>query len=132
MELSQSRKRVEDLSERLKAGGGYQQMLFDDFEQEKEVLEKMAEQKNDLIESEKDIRRTIDRINEEARERFLQAFEQIRENFRMIFTELFSEGDEANLKLVYDTDDEGKINEDPLEAKLEISCKTKRKETYIY
>lgn len=128
MQQSQSRKRVEELSERLKRlGGGYQQMLFDDFEQEKEDLAKMAEQKDDLIESEKDIRRTIDKINEEARERFIKTFEQIRENFRMIFTELFSEGDEANLKLVYDTDDEGRINEDPLEAKIEIVAKPRGK-----
>ncbi|MCB0721802.1 MAG: chromosome segregation protein SMC [Ignavibacteriae bacterium] len=128
MELAQSRKDVESLIERLKRlGGGYQQMLFEDFEQEKEELQRMAEQKNDLIESEKDIRRTIERINEEARERFLKTFEQIRENFRMIFTELFSEGDEANLKLIYDTDDEGKINEDPLEAKIEIVAKPRGK-----
>ncbi len=128
MELSQSKKNVEELIERLrKLGGGYQQMLFDDFEQEKEDLQKMIEQKSDLTESEKDIRRTIDKINEEARERFLKTFEQIRENFRMIFTELFSEGDEANLKLVYDTDDEGKINEDPLEAKIEIVAKPRGK-----
>ena len=45
----------------------------------------------------------------------------------MIFTELFSEGDEANLKLIYDTDDEGKINEDPLEAKIEIVAKPRGK-----
>src|SRR5690606_37729185 len=128
MVLSQSKKNVEELIERLrKLGGGYQQMLFDDFEQEKEDLQKMIEQKSDLTESEKDIRRTIDKINEEARERFLKTFEQIRENFRMIFTELFSEGDEANLKLVYDTDDEGKINEDPLEAKIEIVAKPRGK-----
>src|SRR5690606_25142527 len=80
MELSQSKKNVEELIERLrKLGGGYQQMLFDDFEQEKEDLQKMIEQKSDLTESEKDIRRTIDKINEEARERFLKTFEQIRE-----------------------------------------------------
>ena len=128
MEFTQSKKRVEELSDRLKRlGGGYQQLLFDDFEQEKEDLEKMIEQKSDLIESEKDIRRTIEKINQEARERFLATFEQIRENFMMIFTELFSQGDEANLKLIYDVDDEGKINEDPLEAKIEIVAKPRGK-----
>jgi chromosome segregation protein len=123
-----ARKRVEDLSERLKRlGGGYQQLLFDDFQNEKDELQKLIAQKEDLLESEKDIRKTIEKINKEARERFLQTFEKIRENFIMIFNQLFQEGDEANLRLVYDVDDEGKINEDPLESKIEIVAKPRGK-----
>jgi len=45
----------------------------------------------------------------------------------MIFKELFQEGDEADLKLIYDTDEEGKINNDPLEAKIEITAKPRGK-----
>lgn len=123
-----ARKKVEDLSERLKRlGGGYQQLLFDDFQNEKDELKKLIEQKEDLLESEKDIRKTIEKINKEARERFLITFEKIRENFIMIFNQLFQEGDEANLRLVYDVDDEGKINEDPLESKIEIVAKPRGK-----
>ena len=119
---------VEELSERLKKlGGGYQQILFEDFENEKNELNNLIEQKADLLESEKDIRKTIDKINKEARERFLGVFEQIRENFIIIFKELFSEGDEANLKIVYEQDEEGKIKEDPLEAKIEIIAKPRGK-----
>ncbi|MEO8664362.1 MAG: hypothetical protein ABI462_02605, partial [Ignavibacteria bacterium] len=119
---------VEELSEKLKRlGGGYQQILFEDFENEKAELEKLIEQKDDLIESEKDIRKTIEKINKEARERFLHTFEKIRENFITIFKELFSEGDEANLRIVYEEDEDGKLQEDPLEAKIEIIAKPRGK-----
>jgi len=119
---------VDELSERLKKlGGGYQQILFEDFENEKAELQKLIEQKDDLLESEKDIRKTIERINKEARERFLQTFDQIRQNFITIFKELFSEGDEANLRIVYEEDEEGSVEEDPLEAKIEIIAKPRGK-----
>ncbi|MBX7043112.1 MAG: chromosome segregation protein SMC [Ignavibacteria bacterium] len=119
---------VEELSERLKKlGGGYQQILFEDFENEKEELKKLIEQKEDLLESEKDIRKTIDRINQEARQRFLETFEKIRENFIMIFKQLFTEGDEADLRIVYEQDEEGRVKEDPLEAKIEITAKPRGK-----
>lgn len=119
---------VDELSERLKKlGGGYQQILFEDFENEKNELNNLIEQKADLLESEKDIRKTIEKINKEARERFLGIFEKIRENFIIIFKELFSEGDEANLKIVYEQDEDGKIKEDPLEAKIEITAKPRGK-----
>jgi len=123
-----SKNQIDELNEKLKRlGGGYQQILFEDFENEKAELQKLIEQKEDLIESEKDIRKTIDRINKEARERFLNTFEKIRENFISIFKELFSEGDEANLRIVYDEDEEGNVNEDPLEAKIEIIAKPRGK-----
>jgi len=101
--------------------------MWDGFQAEKEELEKIINQKNDLLESEKHIKRTIEKINQEARERFLKTFEEIRENFIRIFKELFQEGDEANLKLVFEQDEEGKIDEDPLEAKIEIIAKPRGK-----
>ncbi|MBS1518699.1 MAG: chromosome segregation protein SMC [Bacteroidetes bacterium] len=127
-DLMISRKEIDDLSERLKKlGGGYQQLLFEDFENEKAELEKLTEQRHDLLESEKDIRKTIERINKEARERFLATFENIRENFINIFKELFSEGDEANLRIVNEVSEDGKTEDDPLEAKIEIIAKPRGK-----
>lgn len=121
-------KDIDILSEKLKKlGGGFQQIIWDDFQNEKDELEKMIVQRDDLHESERDILKTIERINNEAKERFLKTFEEIRQNFIRIFKELFQEGDEANLKLVYDEDENGKINEDPLEAKIEITAKPRGK-----
>ncbi len=127
IDIDRTRERADDLTDKLKKLGGYQQMVWQDFEFEKEELQKMIDQRNDLIESEKDIRKTIERINTEARERFLKTFEQIRQNFIHIFKELFQEGDEANLKLVYDEDEDGKVIDDPLEAKIEIIAKPRGK-----
>lgn len=127
-DLKKAKNEIDELTVRLnKLGGGYQQLVWDDFQTEKEELEKMIIQKNDLLESEKDIRKTIEKINNEARERFIKTFEEIRSNFIRIFTELFQEGDEANLKLIYEADEEGKIIEDPLEAKIEITAKPRGK-----
>ena len=127
-DIISAKKDVEELSERLKRlGGGFQQILFEDFENEKAELIKLVEQKDDLLESEKDIRKTIERINKEARERFLKTFDQIRQNFITIFKELFSEGDEANLRIVYEEDEDGNVEEDPLEAKIEIVAKPRGK-----
>jgi len=128
LDFYRARKNVDDLSERLKKlGGGFQQIIFEDFKNEKEELQRMIEQRADLLDSEKDIRKTIEKINQEARERFLKTFESIRQNFIHIFKELFQEGDEANLKLVYDVDEENQIIEDPLEAKIEITAKPRGK-----
>ncbi|HEY5122294.1 MAG TPA: chromosome segregation protein SMC [Ignavibacteria bacterium] len=127
-DLVSEKKRVEELSERLKKlGGGYQQVIWEDFQVEKEELQKMIDQRTDLYESEKDIKKTIERINQEAREKFLKTFEEIRQNFIKIFKELFQEGDESNLRLVYEEDEEGNLNEDPLEAKIEITAKPRGK-----
>lgn len=121
-------KDVDELSERLKKlGGGYQQIIWDDYQTEKDELEKMIVQRDDLLESERDIKKTIERINNEAKERFLKTFEEIRQNFIRIFKELFQEGDECNLKLVYEEDEDGKLEEDPLEAKIEITAKPRGK-----
>ena len=123
-----AKKDIDDLSEQLKKlGGGFQQIIWDDFQTEKDELERMISQRDDLFESEKDIKKTIEKINNEARERFLQTFEQIRQNFIRIFKELFQEGDEANLKLIYEEDEDGKLSEDPLEAKIEITAKPRGK-----
>ena len=127
-DLFRAKKSIEDLSERLKKlGGGYQQVIWEDFQFEKDELEKMVFQRKDLIESEKDIRKSIDRINKEAREKFFKTFNEIRQNFSMIFKQLFQEGDEANLRLVYEVDEEGKLIEDPLESKIEITAKPRGK-----
>ena len=45
----------------------------------------------------------------------------------MIFKQLFTEGDEADLRIVYEQDEEGRVKEDPLEAKIEITAKPRGK-----
>ena len=72
-----------------------------------------------MIESEKDLIKTIHQINDTAQKLFQETFENIRENFKQIFRTLFDPGDEADLILQEDVD--------PLEAKIEIIAKPKGK-----
>ena len=128
LNLYRAKKSADIIGERLKKlGGGYQQLVWDSFQEEKDELQRIIDQKQDIVESEKDIKKTIEKLDTEARERFVKTFNQIRDNFINVFKELFSEGDEANLRLVYEEDENGKINEDPLEAKIEITAKPRGK-----
>ncbi|RMD48881.1 MAG: chromosome segregation protein SMC, partial [Ignavibacteria bacterium] len=110
---------VHTLKIKLKNLGPINLLAYSEYEEEKERLDFLLQQRNDLIESGRDLVNTIKEINETAENVFLETFNQIRENFIKIFQTLFNEEDEANLIL-----EEGV---DPLEAKIEISAKPKGK-----
>ena len=94
-------------------------LAYSEYDEEKKRLDFLHKQRNDLTESEKDLIKTINEINETAQQLFLDTFEKIRQNFTMIFQTLFNPGDEADLML-----EEGI---DPLEGKIEILAKPKGK-----
>jgi len=110
---------VQQLKNKLKSIGPVNLLAYSEYEEEKERLEFLNKQRGDLIESEKDLIKTIEEINETAQSLFAEVFEQIRENFKKIFQTLFNPGDEADLTL-----EEGV---DPLEGKIEIMAKPKGK-----
>lgn len=112
-------KEVEELKKQIRNLGPINLTAHQEYEEEKQRLEFLINQRNDLIESEKDLMTTIQEINQTAQNLFLDTFEKIRENFINIFRTLFNPGDEADLKL-----EEGA---DPLEAKIEIIAKPKGK-----
>jgi len=113
---------IDRLKNKLRQLGGSGQLELGIYEQEKADLEKMVEQKEDLINAEADLIRLIDDLNKTAQQKFLDTFELIRRNFNGIFRELFMEGDEADLKLVIDPE-----NPDPLDAKIDIIAKPRGK-----
>ena len=110
---------VHALKQQVKNLGPINSLAYSEFEEEKERFEFLSKQKNDLIESEKDIVKTIEEINNTAQTKFMETFEQIRGHFVNIFRGLFNPGDEADLKI--------EENADPLEAKIEIVAKPKGK-----
>ncbi len=67
----------------------------------------------DLEEAVKKLRHGISNLNQEGRQRLLDAFEEVNKNFSSLFKHLFG-GGEANLVLVE--------SDDPLEAGLELMC----------
>ncbi|HEY3251992.1 MAG TPA: hypothetical protein VGK25_12845, partial [Ignavibacteria bacterium] len=113
---------IDRLRNKLRQLGGSGQLELGIYEQEKAELEKMIEQKNDLVKAEEDLIRLIDELNKTAQQKFTDTFELIRQNFMGIFRELFMEGDEADLKLVIDPE-----NPDPLDAKIDIIAKPRGK-----
>ncbi len=85
----------------------------DEHEVETERLELLTDQKADLIESEENLRETIQKIDQEARKLFTETFDQIKINFEKLFS-MFFEGGKGSLSLVGDPD--------PLEADIAINA----------
>ncbi len=112
-------KEVHSLKEKIKNIGPVNLLAYSEYDEEKKRFDFLHKQRNDLTESEKDLIKTINEINETAQQLFLETFEKIRQNFTLIFQTLFNPGDEADLIL-----EEGI---DPLEGKIEILAKPKGK-----
>ncbi|MBE0570348.1 MAG: chromosome segregation protein SMC [Ignavibacteriaceae bacterium] len=110
---------VHDLRQKIRNLGPINLLAYSEFEEERDRLEFLNKQRDDLVESEKDIVKTIEEINLTAQSKFAETFNQIRENFIRVFRSLFDPGDEADLRL-----EEGA---DPLEGKIEIIAKPKGK-----
>ncbi|MCU7492281.1 MAG: chromosome segregation protein SMC [Bacteroidota bacterium] len=110
---------VQQHKQQLKGLGPINLLAYSEYEEERERLDFLHKQRNDLVESEKDLIKTIEEINVTAQTLFLDTFATIRENFIRIFRTLFNPGDEADLKLEEDVD--------PLESKIEIIAKPKGK-----
>ena len=110
---------VHRLRDSIKNLGPINLLAYSEYEEENERLMFLQQQREDLIESEKDLIKTIKEINESAQTVFMSTFEEITNNFKKIFQTLFNPGDEADLIL-----EEGV---DPLEAKIEIIAKPKGK-----
>jgi len=109
--------RVNWLRNRLKSMGPVNMLALTDYEKEKERLDFLTAQKEDLIKAEDNLKETIKVINDTAYERFGKVFSQIRENFIQVFKSFFPDGF-VDLRL-----DEG----DPLECDIIIEANPKGK-----
>jgi chromosome segregation protein len=110
---------VHQLKQQVKGLGPINLLAYSEYEEEKQRLDFLHKQRDDLLDSEKDIVRTIEEINTTAQQLFTETFEKIRNHFINIFRGLFNPGDEADLRL--------EENTDPLEGKIEIIAKPKGK-----
>jgi chromosome segregation protein len=82
-------------------------LAADEYDEVTAKIEHITEQKDDLLEAEKNLNESILKIDEKSRERFVAVFEQARINFAKRFTQVF-DGGRADLVLESD--------KDPLEA----------------
>jgi chromosome segregation protein len=91
-----------------------------EYDEEKERLEFLQGQREDLVKARDDLRNTIRRINDTASRELLETLERIRENFRKTFLALF-EGGECDVWL--------EDPDDPLDSAIEISASPSGKRT---
>lgn len=107
---------IANMKERIAAMEPVNLLALKEFEKEKERLDFLTTQKNDLITAESNLKDTIRVINKTAREQFFTVFEKIQKNFTEVFSGFFPNG-KATLRLA--------DNEDPLEAEILIEADPK-------
>ena len=110
---------VKSLRGTLNAFGDVNPLALEEYEEERERLDFLQEQKTDLEEAEDTLLDTIQEINAKASERFMETFDEIKESFGTIFTELFGEGASAELQL--------EDPDDPIDSAIEIVAKPRGK-----
>ncbi len=111
IELDEAEEQIEDARRKMKGLGVVNMLALQEHEQEKERLDFLNQQRDDLLSAEKTLKETIQKINETARTRFIDVFSDVRKNFKETFQRFF-DGGEADLRLPE--------AEDPLEAQVEI------------
>ena len=104
-------KKVEKLKLEREALGGVNLRAEEEAAELDTRLTGLTGDRDDLVGAIERLRRGIQSLNREGRERLLVAFEKVNTNFQMLFSKLF-EGGEAKLTFTE--------SEDPLEAGLEI------------
>lgn len=104
-------KKVEKLKQEREALGGVNLRAEEEAAELETRLSGLTGDRDDLVGAIERLRRGIQNLNREGRERLVAAFEKVNTNFQMLFAKLF-EGGEAKLTFTE--------SEDPLEAGLEI------------
>lgn len=117
--FEKAQEEIQQLKNRIRNIGPVNFAALEEYKSEKQRLDFLTTQRNDLLEAEKTLLKTIEEINTTAQRKFLDTFEKIRQNFKTTFNNLFDEGDECDLRL-----EEGV---DPLEARIEIIAKPRGK-----
>jgi chromosome segregation protein len=109
--IEQAEKRVEKLKQEREALGGVNLRAEEEAAEHEQRLNTLIADRDDLVGAVERLRRGIQSLNREGRERLLASFDKVNTNFQTLFSKLF-EGGEAKLTFTE--------SEDPLEAGLEI------------
>jgi chromosome segregation protein len=109
--LEHAEKRIEKLKAEREQLGGVNLRAEEEAVEHGQRLDALTRDRADLDGAIQRLRRGIQSLNHEGRERLLESYEKVNTNFQLLFSKLF-EGGEAKLTLTE--------SEDPLEAGLEI------------
>ena len=105
--------KVDKIQRSLENIGPVNMAVQDEYNEDTERLEHLRKQRDDLIESEENIRKTIQKIDRIARKKFQETFKHISQNYEKLFN-LFFDGGYGHIRLVGDPD--------PLEADIVIEA----------
>lgn len=108
--------KIERLRHRIEMIGPVNMAVKTEYDEESARLKFLTEQRDDLLESEKSILETIQKLDTTARKQFREVFDQIRLNFTKTY-ELFFPSGSGDIRLIGDPD--------PLEAEVEILSRPK-------
>ena len=122
-DVARARQATQELRDRLRAMGAVNELALETYEEEKERLDFLTAQQEDLEKAEKTLVDTIHEINATASARFIETFDRIQKNFAMLFEQLFGEGASAQLSIPEDGD--------PLEAPIDIIARPRGKRNVI-
>ena len=111
-------KSIEDLKDKLEKLGDVNPLAIKEHEKEKERLDFLNGQRDDLLSARDQLVETIQKLNTTARKQFLEVYEKIQKNFQRVFKEFF-DGGSAEMMLLE--------SKDPLEANIDISVTHKGK-----
>ncbi len=114
-------KELRELRGKIKDLGPINVNVMEDYEDEKKRLEEVEIQFNDLDRARASLDRTITKLDDIARSRYLETFERIQKNFQFVFSKLFLNG-ETKMSLVEKLDENGKPG-DILDADIEINVR---------
>lgn len=106
---------VPELKQRLDSMGPVNIDAIQEFEELEERFNFLQKENDDLVNAKTELLDIIQRINVEAKRRFVETFYAVRDNFRSIFKELFGAAGHADLVLLSE--------DDPLETGVEIIAK---------
>jgi chromosome segregation protein len=98
-EISELKEEVKKLEAKIKSLGPVNINAIEEFKEVTERYDFLTSQKVDLEDATKDLNNVIQKINEKAKEKFLDTFEKVNENFKEIIKRLFN-GGEAELSLI--------------------------------
>ncbi|MCQ2096476.1 MAG: chromosome segregation protein SMC [Fibrobacter sp.] len=112
---------IRELRGKIKELGPINVNVMEDYEDEKKRLEEVEKQFDDLDRARASLDRTITKLDDIARQRYLDTFNRIQKNFQFVFSKLFLNG-ETKMSLVEKVDEMGKPM-DILDADIEINVR---------
>ena len=111
MKLEEAYSHLEILKKRRDSLGAVNLRADNETKELQEKINKMMEDRKDLVQGLQKLKSSINDLNQKGRERLLDAFEKVNRKFNDVYTKLFAGGN-ARLELIE--------SDDPLEAGLEL------------